>query len=166
MKETWRKVTFAECGDRPPRVDVVPLSLACNHCADPACVKACPMKAISKEPEFGAVVNDPAKCIGCGACKQACPWHVPSFFEPLDKTPVGAPEHPRMTKCDMCVDRLKAGLKPACVASCPGRALECGPLEELRARHPGAKPFATGFAAEPARLTRPSVLFTPRKPRF
>lgn len=164
MKETWRRVQFFEFGTRAPNVEVVPMSMSCNHCADPACVKVCPVKAISKETEFGAVIVDSDKCIGCGACARACPWGAPQYFEPLDKTAMGTPEHPHMTKCDMCVDRLRAGLKPACVASCPGRALECGPLEELRKLHPHATFEAVGAPRELVQQTKPSVLYTARKP--
>jgi len=41
-----------------------------------------------------------------------------------------------MTKCDLCIDRIKEGLKPACVASCPMRALDAGPIEELKEKYP------------------------------
>lgn len=162
MKETWRKVSFFEFGDVAPNIAVVPLSLSCSHCSDPACIKVCPMKAISKEAEFGAVVVDASKCIGCGACQAACPWHVPQYYEPLENTPIGSEKHPKMTKCDMCVDRLKAGLKPACVASCPGRALECGPIDELRRRHPDATISAVGFTEDDAARTKPNILFNAR----
>lgn len=40
-----------------------------------------------------------------------------------------------MTKCDGCVDRLGKGLKPSCVDSCPMRALEFGPIEQLREKY-------------------------------
>ncbi|MEF9995950.1 MAG: 4Fe-4S dicluster domain-containing protein, partial [Burkholderiaceae bacterium] len=69
------------------------------------------------------------------------------------------------TKCTMCVDRLREGLKPACVASCPNRALDFGPLEELRRKYPQATRTATGFKAEDVAKTRPSILFRARAPR-
>ena len=112
MKENWRRVTFIEFGTKAPDVEVVPMSMSCNHCAEPVCMKVCPVKAISKDEEFGAVIVDSAKCIGCGACAKACPWGAPQYFEALEKTPLGSPEHPHMTKCDMCVDRLRPGQMP------------------------------------------------------
>ena len=53
------------------------LSIGCNHCADPACVKVCPTKAHYKRKEDGLVVIDAAKCIGCGMCAAA----VPAVFQ-------------------------------------------------------------------------------------
>lgn len=90
MKENWRRVTYSVYGHKAPDIQIIPLSMGCNHCSDPACVKVCPTKAIHKEPKYGAVINDPAKCIGCGLCQKACPWHVPQYFEDLSKTPMGA----------------------------------------------------------------------------
>lgn len=162
MKETWRKVSFHEFGDVAPNVSVVPLSMACNHCSDPACMKVCPVKAITKEEVYGAVVVDSSRCVGCGACRAACPWEVPQYYDALEKTPMGSEKHPRMTKCDMCVDRLKVGLKPACVASCPGRALDCGPMDELKKRHPIATVTAVGVIEADVAKTRPNVLFRAR----
>lgn len=37
----------------------------------------------------------------------------------------------KMSKCTMCVDRLAEGMQPACTASCPLRAFDFGPLDEL-----------------------------------
>lgn len=58
------------------------VSLGCNHCSDPACVKVCPTKAHHKRAEDGLVVIDATKCIGCGLCAQACPYHPKSRSKP------------------------------------------------------------------------------------
>ena len=81
------------------------VSLGCNHCSDPACVKVCPTKAHHKRAEDGLVVIDATKCIGCGLCAQACPYHAPVLDETAHK----------MRKCDACLDRLQRGLQPICV---------------------------------------------------
>lgn len=159
MKENWRRVEFFEYGQRAPNVAVVPLSLGCNHCEDPACVKVCPAKAITKEEKYGAVIVDSSKCLSCGACKAACPWGAPQYYKDLNEPG----DRPRMTKCDMCYDRLEKGLKPACVASCPGRALELAPVEEILKLHPNATRVALGFAEQDVQRTKPSVYFESRQ---
>ena len=73
----------------------------------------------------GASVVDPNKCIGCGLCAQACPYHAPVLDETAHK----------MRKCDACFDRLQRGLQPICVESCPNRAIEFGEIEELRKKY-------------------------------
>ena len=82
----------------------------CKQCADPACVNVCPMKAISADPVTGARVIDQEKCVGCGACVNACPWHMPR---------VDVEKH-KSTKCISC---------GACVAGCPTSALRMIPWE-------------------------------------
>lgn len=101
------------------------LSLSCNHCEDPACVKVCPTKAHHKRAEDGLVVIDREKCIGCGMCAKACPYGAPQFDAAARK----------MVKCDGCLDRLEKGLAPICVESCTQRAIEFGDIEELRKKH-------------------------------
>lgn len=136
MKENWRRIYTNEYGDIPPNVDVLNLSISCNHCENPGCVKACPTKCIYKEEEFGIVLIDKDKtCIACQRCKDACPWDSPQYYdENIKKHTDGS--RPRMTKCDLCIDRIREGLKPACVAACPMRALDAGPIEELKKRYP------------------------------
>ena len=102
------------------------LSLACNHCGDPACTRVCPTGAMHKD-DRGLVWPDERKCIGCGYCTMACPYHAPFIDQHLKKS----------SKCDGCRARLDEGLGPVCVEACPVRALECGDPAELAARHPG-----------------------------
>ncbi len=94
----------------------------CMHCEMPTCVSVCPVAALEKTPE-GPVVYHPDRCIGCRYCMMACPFNVPKYE--WDKT------NPRIMKCDMCYDRIKAGKQPACAEACPTGATLFGKREEL-----------------------------------
>jgi anaerobic carbon-monoxide dehydrogenase iron sulfur subunit len=103
------------------RFQAVPVP--CNHCEEAACVLACPTGAAHRKTEGGPVFIDDERCIGCGMCVQACPFGV-AALSTVTKTAY---------KCDLCIERLAAGERPACVASCPTRSLSFGP------GHAGAK---------------------------
>ena len=134
---TWRQDVFAYY-----------VSIGCNECADPACVKVCPTKAHFKRAEDGLVVIDQEKCIGCGMCARACPYGVPQLDAKRGK----------MLKCDGCVARTSRGMMPVCVESCPERALEFGDIEELRRKHG----LVDSVAPLPdAGITRPSIVIKP-----
>ena len=86
--------------------------VVCKHCEDPKCAEACPEEAISKRAD-GTVTIDLALCTGCKNCIDGCPFGLMDFDEETGKA----------SKCDLCVERLKQGLEPSCVAFCPGKAL-------------------------------------------
>src|SRR3990172_3717465 len=50
------------------------LARICNHCSYPACLAACPRKAIYKRPEDGIVLIDQEQCRGYRKCVEACPY--------------------------------------------------------------------------------------------
>ncbi len=100
-------------------------SISCNHCAEPACTKACPTGAMHKRANDGLVVVDGNVCVGCRYCEMACPYGAPQYDA----------EKKVMTKCDGCYDRVEVGKMPICVGSCPMRALDFGPMDALRARY-------------------------------
>ncbi len=94
----------------------------CMHCADPSCASVCPVGALYKSDE-GPVAYEESRCIGCRYCMLACPFEVPKYEwdRPL----------PRIRKCIGCIDRVRDGEVPACVAACPAEATTFGPRDEL-----------------------------------
>lgn len=114
---SWREVVTFNDGAVPgiPRFH---LSLACNHCAEPACMYSCPALAYDRDPSSGAVLLDPDRCIGCRYCSWACPYGAPRYEE--DRGVMG--------KCTFCAHRLVDGLKPACATLCPTGALDFATL--------------------------------------
>jgi len=124
-------------------------SLACNHCANPPCVVACPTEAISKR-EDGIVLIDPQRCMGCRYCEWACPYGAPQF-----DTAAGV-----MTKCNLCYDYIEAGKPPASVSACQMRVLEFGELDELRTKYGALNDV---FPLPDPSLTQPAVVFTPHR---
>ena len=151
--ESWMRVITVEKGDRHD-LFVARLVSPCYHCAEPACLTVCPAGAIAKRTEDGIVTVDGESCLGaesCGLCREACPYRAPQFAD-------GGKG--RMRKCDLCLERWAGDQKPVCVMACPMRALDAGPLEEMRARD-GDTREAEGFI--PARGMAPSIIFKPKR---
>ena len=142
----WRKVGYLEGGTYPDHTRVN-ISMACNHCDDPVCLKGCPTGAYVKYQDTGAVVVDSDICFGCRYCTWVCPYEAPAFN----------PETGSVSKCNMCVDRLEQNLQPACVDACLGHALEFGEIEKYEEEHPEALTQIAGFP-DPC-ISKPNVRF-------
>jgi Fe-S-cluster-containing dehydrogenase component len=166
LKVKYRKVHFFEGGKYPNPVTNY-LSLACNHCEEPACIDVCPTKRIVKREKDGLVVYndiflnpdgtlnyDKVTCVSCGNCKNACPYGVPQ----LNETPTKG--NKRYEKCIGCYPRVDEGLKPACVQTCLGLALEHGKVTENESKQ-GAVKQIFGFADTSD--TKPSTRFKPSR---
>ncbi len=83
------------------------IPLTCLQCVDAACVAACPVRALYRDEESGAVMLSEARCVRCGLCRAACPFGN-----------MVADDGGRPAKCDLC------GGAPRCVPFCPTSALE------------------------------------------
>lgn len=150
---SWMRVTTLERG-RCPDVFVAFLVNPCYHCDEPGCVTSCPAGAIAKREDDGIVVVDREACLGkdkCNLCLPGCPYQAPQF---------GAEDNARMQKCDLCLDRWQENKKPVCVDGCPMRALDAGPIEELKQRY-GDIRETEGFIFSVK--TSPSILFKPKR---
>ena len=123
------------------------VSIACNHCNNPVCVEACPTGAMRKDKDTGIVYSDYETCIGCNACHDACPYKAPQLIE----------EEKKIAKCDFCRSLLAIDMKPACVETCPMRALDYGTIEEMEKKYGSQKDIAPLPKSD---ITSPNLVLT------
>lgn len=153
QKNYWRKlIEIAE--PQAPQRERYFLTMSCMHCQDPPCRDVCPTTATYQRSD-GIVAIDYDKCIGCGYCIVACPYHAREIFkgevdfeDSSNKTPQPhfgqdeAKDHGGVcTKCNFCLPRIEKGVleklipgeddaaTPMCVASCSSSALHFGDLD-------------------------------------
>ncbi|MEI8030505.1 MAG: hydrogenase 2 operon protein HybA [Comamonadaceae bacterium] len=101
------------------------MKTSCMHCADPSCVSACPVSAMTKDPVTGIVAYDPDACVGCRYCVVACPFGIPKYQY---DSPTG-----KIGKCELCRHRYKDGHYSACAEVCPTGATLYGKTSDLLA---------------------------------
>ncbi|NCX06346.1 MAG: dehydrogenase, partial [Actinobacteria bacterium] len=75
------------------------LARICNHCTTPACLAACPRKAIYKREEDGIVLVDQERCRGYQECVRACPYKK-VFYNAVSRA---------SEKCIGCFPRVEQG---------------------------------------------------------
>jgi Fe-S-cluster-containing dehydrogenase component/formate-dependent nitrite reductase membrane component NrfD len=135
VNRTW--VKYVEKGTFPDVRRMFQVT-RCNHCANPPCVRICPVTAMYQRAD-GIVEFDPEICIGCKACLQACPYDA-IYIDP---------ETHSAAKCHFCAHRVEIGLEPACVVVCPERAIVAGDLDD-----PGSE-ISRLVAREPISVRKP-----------
>jgi formate dehydrogenase iron-sulfur subunit len=113
---TWRHVTFTEQAV-DGGIRWLFNSDVCKHCTAAPCQEACPTAALIYN-EFGNVYVQQDVCNGCGYCVSACPFGV------LGRSESDGAVH----KCNLCYDRQRDGLEPAC----PTDSIQFGPVSKLR----------------------------------
>lgn len=130
----------------------------CNHCSNPACLAACPNKAIYKREEDGLVVIDQERCRGYRYCVKACPYGKVYFNLQTQKS----------EKCIGCYPRVEKGEAPACVKQCTGRIRfwgyrddKDGPIHKLVDKWKVAIPLHPEYGTEPNVFYVPPLNVTP-----
>lgn len=94
----------------------------CRHCLEPPCeLTADDPRAIYTDPATGAVIyTEKSKNLDTEAVIDSCPYNIPR-----------AAKDGTLAKCNMCIGRVKNGLSPACVKTCPTGAMNFGDRDEM-----------------------------------
>ncbi|BBD08079.1 4Fe-4S dicluster domain-containing protein [Desulfovibrio ferrophilus] len=100
----------------------------CRHCLAPPCVQVAEdyaPGAMIQDDETGAIIyTDQTARLSAEEfeeIRESCPYDIPRR-----DTATG-----RVTKCDMCIDRVKNNLKPMCVTTCAMGAMEFGERDDM-----------------------------------
>ena len=133
MTDGMDAAAVAEQYYEPPLVNIIPYAChacptnqyrvteSCQNCLASSCQRVCPKGAISFVN--GKSYIDPDKCIKCGKCAKACPYHAIIHLErpcqaACGMDAIGSDEHGRATihqdKCVSCGQ---------CLVSCPFGAI-------------------------------------------
>ncbi len=179
---TWsRLIAWEETAE-----EMTTYPVRCNHCKDAPCVKVCPTNA-TQQREDGIVWVDQDKCVGCRYCIIACPYQNRIFlskdkdtgyfpgYELTEFEKAGKRLYPHTVgtteKCNFCMERIDAGLAkglkpgvdreatPACVNTCPARALTFGDLDDPESEVRQLIRNSRGFQLHPEYDTDPSVYY-------
>lgn len=128
-----------------PNVSRSFLPILCNNCEKPICVTNCPVNATYSRPD-GIVLINPHRCIGCKYCMASCPYGV-RYVNPLRKY---------VEKCYFCHHRIDAGLQPACVETCLGRARIFGDINDPKSE------ISQLIATNPVQILKPEMATRPQ----
>ncbi|MCK5543435.1 MAG: 4Fe-4S dicluster domain-containing protein [Desulfobacterales bacterium] len=182
----WNRVLIGEAGKFPTSRKLI-YPVLCNHCADAACVDACPTGATYKR-EDGIVAVDYDKCVGCRACLISCPYQQRTYYDEEKKNAeyfpgqgkteyekIGEKLYPftcgTVMKCNFCTERIEEGLEkgltpgtddeasPACVIACPVGARIFGDLDDSESEISRLIMEKNGKQLHPEFGTEPAVYY-------
>ena len=94
----------------------------CRHCLEAPCLETAgdPAAIYYDEPSGAVIYTAATKNLDAAEIIESCPYNIPR------KGPDGA-----LAKCDMCFDRVAAGMQPACVKTCPTGTMNFGERAEM-----------------------------------
>ena len=121
--DTWNRIVFMEKRRANGTINWSFFNERCRHCYNPPC-------EMGGEVVPGAVIwDETGAVVYTGKTAELdyedfvsyCPYNIPR------KDPATG----RIYKCNMCIDRITNGLKPACVTACSTGALNFGTKKEM-----------------------------------
>ncbi len=104
------------------------LNERCMQCGEAGCMKVCPSPGALYRTKDGIVAYNKEKCISCKYCVSACPFNIPRYD--TDN---------KVSKCNLCLNRIENGMVPACAKACPTETLKFGKRSDLIAKATAAK---------------------------
>ncbi|RJQ51791.1 MAG: dehydrogenase [Nitrospiraceae bacterium] len=120
----------------------------CNHCDNAPCIEECGEKALFKNQD-GVVVLNSSNCVGCGMCREKCPYQAIEISAVTGKA----------EKCDFCYARISKGLSPVCVQSCMGKAMLFGDIDDPKSLISAESAGHQLKVLNPGLGTNPSVFY-------
>ncbi len=176
---SWMQVLTEEEENDPGQVKRF-LPRPCLQCDDPPCTKVCPVYATYRNPE-GIVAQIYARCIGCRFCMAGCPynakyfnWHRYQEDGPGQNPDVSVRPKGVVEKCTFCHHRLQKAREvalgegrelapgdyvPACVESCPARAMVFGDLSDPGSEVAKLAQSPRAFRLQEELGTKPKVIY-------
>jgi len=179
---SWIQMVPVVKGEYPDvRAQYIPMP--CMQCENPPCVKVCPVGATLQNPE-GLVGMVYPRCIGTKYCAVACPytkryfnWKDPEWPEEMRNLlnpEVSLRYRGVMEVCNFCTHRIRKAqdkakdenrpvrdgeVQPACVQSCPSKAMYFGDLEDPESTVSKLKESPRAFRLMEELGTEPKVFY-------
>lgn len=121
--QTWNRIMFMEKRKADGVIDWVFFNDRCRHCDDPRCMEGAESvpEAIVRHESGAVIYTEKSKELDFDDLATYCPFDIPR------KDSLSG----RIVKCNMCIDRITHGLKPACVTACSTGCLSFGPRPEM-----------------------------------
>ncbi len=94
----------------------------CRHCLEAPCLETAgdPAAIYYDEPSGAVIYTAATKNLDAAEIIESCPYNIPR--KASDGT---------LAKCDMCFDRVAAGMQPACVKTCPTGTMNFGERADM-----------------------------------
>ena len=122
---TWNRIRWME-NKKNGAIAWTFFSDRCRHCDPPDCkyIADTFVEGAVLKDESGAVLfTEKIKGIDPDEILSACPYNIPRFDEATGM----------FFKCNFCIERIRAGLPPACAKACSTGALNFGTREAMLA---------------------------------